>query len=134
MQIVQSYPPMINEIDAKFHVKRKYGIIYSWADTIFNPSGGAIRPELIAHEEAHGERQRKSGVEEWWCRYIDSPIFRLDEEIIAHVAEYQYLVEHAPSRQVRRAALKHVARRLAAPLYGNVTTVSQAQKILRRAA
>ena len=131
MRIVVAYPPMIDEIDAKFHVRSK-GVIYSWGEVIYNPMGSDIRPELIAHEEVHGERQRNADVEEWWKQYIVSASFRLDEEIPAHVAEYQYLVEHAPSRQVRRFALKYVARRLAAPLYGNMTTVFKAKELLRR--
>lgn len=132
MQIVVSYPPMIDEIDAKFRVKRRHGIIYSWGDTIFNPSGVHIRPELIAHEEAHGARQRNADLKAWWELYIESPSFRLAEETPAHVAELRYLVDHAPSRQLRRGALKYVAQRFAALLYGPMITVSKARRILSK--
>jgi len=131
MKIVVGYPPMIKEIDAKFHVKHR-PVIFSWGDTIFNPMGGAIQPELIAHEEVHGQRQREvgAGVVEWWTLYIHSSKFRLDEEVAAHIAEYQYLVEHAENRKARKSALGYVARRLADPLYGRMVTRKTAMKLI----
>lgn len=129
MNIVIGHPPIIDEIDAKFHVKHK-AVIYAWGDTIYNPTDTPIRPELIAHEKVHGTRQR-GNPKAWWRKYIASVQFRLDEEILAHRAEYEYLIDNAPTRQVRRSALKYVAKRLAAPLYGHIITVSQAKRVLR---
>lgn len=132
MRIVVAYPPMIKEIDAKFHVRNKR-VIYSWGDVIYNPMASNIRPELIKHEEVHGYSQRQTeSVEEWWERYIASSSFRLKEEIPAHRAELEYLMEQALNRHAKRGALKHVAKRLAAPLYGRMTTTAEARRILRR--
>ena len=128
-QIVMANPPMIDQIDKRFGVKNRTGIIYSWGDKIYNPSGVVISPQLIAHESVHGLRQGEK-IAEWWEQYIDDPKFRLAEEIPAHQAEYEYLVTHAPSRQLRRAALKQTAQRLAAPLYGRMITVAKAKRIL----
>ncbi len=62
-----------------------------------------------------------------WCGDIYNP---MDIEIPAHQAELQYLVEHAPNRNARRVALKHVAIRLASPLYGKMISVGAAKKRL----
>ena len=122
---------MIDQIDAKFHVKRRHGIVYSWGDTIYNPDDVKIVNEIMAHEVEHGRRQRRyRSIEFWWEMYIASPSFRLDEEIGAHIAEYQTRLSQAVSRQERRAALKITAQRLAAPLYGHLITVAQAKKVI----
>ena len=130
MRIVRDYPPLMDEIDAKFHVRGK-PITYAWGTTIYNPLNLVIPPQLIAHEAVHGQRQGRDIVG-WWRRYIDDVAFRLAEEIPAHRAEYLNLVEGQPNRQQRRQALKITAKRLAAPLYGRVVSRTQAAMILRQ--
>lgn len=132
MREVHEYPPMFDEIDARFHV-RGQRVIYAWGDIIYNPMRIVIPPQLVVHERVHGMRQGRLGVEEWWKRYIDSEEFRLQEEIPAHIAEYQHLAKRAPNRQQRRAALRKTAKRLAGPLYGNLITSDRAAKVLRDA-
>lgn len=131
MRIVHDYPPLFDEIDAVFGVRGK-PVIFAWGDIIYDPGHGDIRPELIAHEAVHGQRQG-SDVVGWWRRYIEDPVFRLAEEVPAHRAEYEHLIESG-NRQMRRKALRHVAKRLAAPLYGRLITPVEAKRILAEAA
>jgi hypothetical protein len=128
--IVFDYPPMFDEIDAVFHVKGK-PVIYAWGDKIFNPQRIVIGAELLAHEEVHGVRQLKmlGGVTDWWKRYLDSPKFRLDEEVQAHWAEYHVLATMG-NRHQRKAALKQTAVRLASPLYGRMIGPNRARELL----
>lgn len=128
--IVKDYPPLFDEIDAVFRVRGK-DVFYAWGDRIFNPNGLIIPPELLAHEAIHGQRQgtNEQSIIDWWKRYIHEPSFRLAEEIPAHQAEYQYLMEHGNNR-ARRAALKETASRLASPLYGRMITPKRAKKLL----
>ena len=56
MRVVVGLPPLFGEIDAAFDVRGK-AIIFAWGDTIFDPNGGGVPPELLAHEAVHGERQ-----------------------------------------------------------------------------
>jgi hypothetical protein len=128
MKIIVDRPPMFDEIDARFHIANK-SVIFAWGDTIYNPTGVEIAPQLLAHEAVHGQRQGSDTVG-WWHQYIDSKSFRLAEEIPAHQAEYNWLLNHSLSRQARRSALKVTARRLAAPLYGSMTTVAKAKRML----
>jgi len=123
---------MFRIINEAFHVKGK-PILYAWGTKIYNPMGVEIAPEMMAHEEIHGIRQRQQGnLTTWWLDYTNDPEFRLAEEIPAHQAEYQHIIAGATSRNYRRAALKHVAKKLAAPLYGQLISVEQAKKELKR--
>jgi len=130
-RIIVDYPPIFDEIDAVFHIGTK-PVIFSYGASIYNPQGVSIPPQLIAHEAVHGERQQWD-VKGWWRRYIDSPQFRLEEEIPAHVAEYQWLVRDGRSRNERRMALKRTAKRMASPLYGRLVSPSQARRIISAA-
>lgn len=137
MKIVQALPPLIDEIDAVFDVRDK-PVLFAWGDTIFNPKGVTVPPELMAHEAVHGERQG-ADVEGWWRKYLADPYFVLGEELPAHVAEFRSLCDQHRSkwqseRNMRRTFAAHVGRRLAAPLYGKLITPDKAKRYLLEAA
>ncbi len=133
MEIIVDYPPAFKMIDRAFRVLGK-PILYSWVDTIYNPMNIVIPPQLIAHEQVHGARQR-GAVIEWWKMYCESPGFRLVEEVLAHRAEYHYYCAHvAPNRQHRQGALKAISQRLAGPLYNNMIKTKRARELVKRAA
>ena len=127
MKIIHDYPPMIDEIDAAFNI-RGQTIIFAWGDTIYSPTGWNPPPELHAHEEVHGQRQGDD-IEGWWKKYIADPEFRLEEEIIAHRAEYQHFAKRN-DRPARRRALRRIAKRLCSSLYGKVITFKKARERL----
>lgn len=127
--VIVREPPLIEEIDAAFHVRGK-PIFYSFGHLIFNPAGVLIPPSLMAHEGVHGDRQ--TDPEAWWRRYIADPEFRLDEEIPAHIAEYQFFADKP--RNERRFHLTHIAKRLCSPLYGSLITPEKAKRILKEGA
>lgn len=129
-QVVFDYPPEFEAIDAVFGVRGK-PVIFSYGDRIFNPMRLDIPPQLLAHEAVHGRRQM-ADVAAWWRRYLADPAFRLAEEVPAHYAELEWFLNHG-SRKQRRAALKVVAGRLAAPLYGPMVTQPRALKLLAEA-
>lgn len=122
-RIVVGIPPNYAAIKARFPGCDRKGVIFSYGDTIFNPSAVSIPREIIVHEATHGLRQQDQGVERWWKRYIEEPFFLLDEELYAHRNEYKALVRrHGPGPKY----LRRVAGRLAGPLYGNLLTLEQA--------
>lgn len=132
-QIIQDFPPNYHEIDAAFNVRDNHGVIFSFGDRIYAPHGPKIiAPELIAHEGIHGQRQgtKHAKILAWWDRYIDDIEFRLDEELVAHRAEYRHLMQFG-NRTKRRAALKRTSLRLSAPLYGEVINRKQAELLLQ---
>lgn len=127
MKIVVAPPPIIDEIVAVFSNARNPGVLFAFGDTIYNPDGLFIPPALIAHEEAHGARQRNytsfgcrcigctKSVECWWNYYLKDPEFRYREEVIAHAAEF--LAQDTRDRNMRAKLLMSTAQRLTAPLY-----------------
>lgn len=128
MKVVVARPPLFDLISVRFNVAGR-AVFYAWGDTIYNPGGVTIPPELMAHEAVHGRRQG-SDVEGWWRRYIDDPKFRLAEEIPAHVEEYR-LICQTGGRHERRAGLVNVARRLSSPLYGRLISLDEAKRVIR---
>jgi hypothetical protein len=128
MKIIEDFPPNYDRLVSVFPIGNT--VIFAWGEIIFNPNRIDIPPSLIAHEEAHGARQLKD-VTGWWDQYIEDINFRLSEEVVAHAAEYAYLLEHG-NRRERRAAMKIVSEKLAAPLYGQMISRREAESIIKK--
>lgn len=129
MNVVVAYPPNIEQIDAVFNVRGK-PIIFAWGGTIYNPTGGVITPELIAHESVHGSRQVSvtRDPEEWWARYLVDPEFRLAEELPAHVAQYRRYCSRVADSNKRVRFLFQIAEQFASPTYGSIITAAAARR------
>ena len=62
MKIKHKYPPNYKEIIEHFPaVKNKLGIIFTYGDILYVPSGLSIPADLMAHEETHKQQQKKLG-------------------------------------------------------------------------
>lgn len=120
---------MFDEIDAKFHVAGK-DVLFCWGETIYSPVARSIHPSIIAHERVHMLQQGivEEEIRTWWRMYIADDLFRLACEIPAHKAEYEWYAE-AP-RPERRHALTFIAKKLAAPLYGNLISLEMARRVI----
>ena len=131
-EVVCDFPPIYSKLSEVFRLHERRDVVFSFGPKLFNPYGVFVPDEIIAHEAIHGARQGESlnDIHGWWKRYMADPTFRLVEEIHAHRAECQWLLEHNTRRR-RRAAIKQVAAKLAAPLYGSLVTPSQARKLLK---
>ena len=134
MIVLHEPPPLFDEIVGRFKLQLGAEIIFAWGQVIYNPTNVDIPPQLIAHEEKHGQRQH-GNPEGWWRRYLVDDMFRLEEEVHAHIAEYQHLIGPDSIRNQRRSALKETAKRLAAPLYdfGPLVTRKTATELLKSA-
>lgn len=143
--VVCTEPPLFGAIDAVFKVRGK-PILFAFGAAIFNPMRVKVPAELIPHEGVHGARQLAfpGGTIAWWAQYMLDPTFRLQEELPAHLAEFEALCKreldtptNIPKFRSRRAGRRviaaHVARKLAAPLYGNLITVDAAKRLLLEA-
>lgn len=136
MRVVCARPPLFAEIDRAFGIAGA-PVIFAFGDTIYNPQNVTITPELMAHEEVHGARQRGcASVELWWQAYIADPNFRLGEEVPAHQTEYREFCLRNPdgkARPARRMFLHHVAKRLSSPLYGRLIRYEEARRLVTAA-
>lgn len=129
MQVIFDKPPNFAAIVAVFPGAASPGVSFCFGNTIFSPGGKYPLPHILAHEEVHSSRQLAKGVEEWWTDYLASAEFRLTEEIPAHRAEYERATE-GYSRNQRRMALRIVASKLSAKLYGNLVTTHEAKRLI----
>lgn len=126
MNIVTGYPPNIEALKAKF--KLSGSEIFTYGDTVYNPSGGTLSLELQAHEAVHVKQQADPAT--WWSRYLEDPEFRYNQELEAHRAEYRSFCSRNKDRNKRARFLNTIASRLASPLYGSIVTLRSASKAI----
>lgn len=131
MRIIDTYPPNIDAIDAKFNIKGK-PIIFTYGDIIYNPHNVIVSRALHAHENVHGARQTTDlkSILKWWDQYLLDDEFRLNEELLAHQAEYKQFCSENKDRNRQSTYLNTIATRLASPMYGNMLTSTKARKII----
>jgi hypothetical protein len=130
VKIIVDRPPNYAAIVAAFPFVATHPAVYfCWGSAIYSPSGHPLTPSLIAHEEVHS-KQQDGRPQDWWDKYLVDPKFRFDQELEAHRIEYQWF--GAEPRNRRRIHLRGIARRLASPLYGGLTTVHQAKRLISR--
>lgn len=125
MKVLTLFPPNYGAINKAFNIRGK-PVIFTYGQTIFNPSRIKITPELMVHEEVHC-RQQGSDPDTWWLDYIDNAEFRLREELEAHRAEYAFMRAQLDGKAVSRA-LHLIASRLCSPMYGGMIDYDEAAR------
>lgn len=134
MKLLYEKPPLYGEIAAAFPAIIGRQVFFAWGKVIYAPHRPKeLPPNIEVHEMAHGVRQLAVGIEDWWRKYIADAQFRLDEELIAHAAEYDKLCQMEPSRRERRGNLAILASKLANPIYGGMIGKAEAKARLRDA-
>lgn len=135
MKVTTTKPPIYDEANKLFKLEEnKMAAIFTYGDTIHNPFGCALTPELIRHEETHMEQQ--DGHPEvaaiWWKRYLQDPQFRLDQEAEAYGMQYKMLCQSVKDRNARARYLYQIAGHLCGPMYGNLVTHVEAQRLIKQ--
>jgi hypothetical protein len=121
---------MWREIIARFGVIPT--AIYTWGDTIYNPAGGEIAPDLVAHEAVHCDQQAALGSPEvWWRHYLVDPAFVLSQEAPAYGRQFAWIRAHHHNRGRQARELHQLARILSSPMYGNCCTFQSALKLIK---
>lgn len=152
MLVVRARPPMYEEIVKVFPEATGEGVIFSWGRVIYNPTSAVITQALHEHECIHSVQQiglldphrdprgpmpdeeararEDVAIREWWKRYLVDAVFRLEQELPAHIAEYRaYRKRHGDPHKVARY-LDQVAHKLSSPLYGGIISVREARDAL----
>lgn len=135
-RIVRAFPPNYAVLKKAFNLDPAAGVIFSYGDRVFIPNQRApLPPALVAHEAVHGERQlgHPRGIEGWWEDYVANEVFRLDEELPAHRAEYAWHRLHE-GRGGRERALAKIATRLSGPLYKRMIDFARAKELIENGA
>jgi hypothetical protein len=130
-KIIKAFPPNFTTLTKHFPIKGRPGIVYAYGDRIYNPSGGDLAPQVIAHETVHCNRQiaRLDGVEGWWEFYIESTCFRLLEELAAHRVEW---ANYSATHSIKDAAryLDMMVARISGPLYKHMIEPDDARRLI----
>lgn len=130
MNIERAYPPNYDAIKVALpESAKRFGVLYAYGSTIYNPDGVKVDKLLYAHECKHGEQHAGLPVE-WWKLYLALPEFRFDQELEAHRAEWEAFIGDSPNRHMRRVYLNQIAHRLASNLYGGLCTVGDAKRLI----
>jgi hypothetical protein len=118
IKVINDRPPNYLKIVAIFPQAANKSTVFAYAPHIYTVGNTTLSKALENHEQVHIRRQQEleGGPEAWWDKYLSDLKFRFDEELIAHIAEYEYMAAYG-SREERRAALKIVATRLSSQLY-----------------
>lgn len=134
MEVKYAFPPNYAKIVAAFpHVEHNRHVLFCYGRFIWNPYGCTLAERDHAHEKVHSNRQGDNP-EAWWERYLADPVFRFEEEVLAHVVEYAFVSGPDTARNERRFYLNHIAERLAGPLYGRLITKDLAKRLLKEQA
>lgn len=134
MKVKNDFPPRYVEM-----VKRFPGItataVFAYGDTLYNPSGGEIGDDLMAHENTHAGRQIDvGGPNEWWTRYMADEDFLISEEALAYGVQARFTFTHVKDRNARFRYLVGLAQTFSGPLYGNVVNFDTALILIKKTA
>lgn len=127
MKISNMFPPNFKEIIKVIPGATQHGIVFTYGDTLYNPSNSPIEDHLERHEEIHMKQQEEMGADEWWAEYLKNPKFRLEQEVEAYRAQYK-LVYKTYGRADASFVLKQIADDLSGAMYGNILSRKQARK------
>ena len=126
MRIVNELPPkrIYDACVKQFGVSFDDGIVWTYGDAIHTKY--PLRPDVCAHEKVHIKQQLAMGVVKWWDQYLEDPQFRYEQELEAYQAQWKFIKKNVQSRNDQFNFLKHIARDLSGPMYGNMVTFQQA--------
>lgn len=128
MHILNERPPNYNELKEAFGFSDRQTIYFTYGNVIYNPHGKSITPDLIRHEETHGEQQGYDPIvaKLWWQRYVVDKDWRMEQEGEAYGAQYAFICQQSRDRNLRARHLHEFAKAMCGPLYGNAMGYSDA--------
>ena len=128
MRILVENPPFIDDLRSIFRLPA--GAIFTFGDTIFNPSNNPIDEPLMLHETLHS-KQQGNNPQEWWKRYLVDKDFRLAMEIPAYQIQFHAYKKLDKNRdRVHRFALR-LASDLSGGMYGDCISFMEAVKAIK---
>ena len=132
MKIKRERPPVYDLI-VSAGMRPHEGVVYTYGDTIYNPSGNELPDHIVHHEETHC-LQQGDDPDAWWERYVTDPYFRFEQEAEAYAAQYDFMCESIRDRNRRSKILFDMALMLSGPVYGGTVSHSVARKMIKNKA
>ena len=137
MKIVNEKPPMLEKILGVGMNPNLDNVIFTYGDTIYNPSGRDIPEYLIEHESVH-TKQQGNDPDGWWERYLRDTYFRLDQETAGYAAQFRFMCNHpdkrlsVTDREKRHRILMDLGQSLSGPTYGQMIGLSYAMQQIKK--
>ena len=132
MKIQTGLPPNIDSIRAAGLSDENS--IFCYGDTLYVPHGKEVPADIQFHEQIHEQQQKVfSSPEFWWQKYIVDKGFRLEEELKAYVAQFQFVKRFYKDKE-QKEALDEFATNLSGPMYKIDLTFHKARTLIRHRA
>lgn len=128
MKIVNEFPPAFDKINNIFSLNKD--VIYTFGDTIYNPGNCNITPDVEAHEEVH-QKQQGDNPTLWWNRYLEDPLFRLNQELEAYQRQYEFFCSVHKDKNRRFKFLHQLATVCSSGIYGNMIRPNEAMRRIK---
>lgn len=132
MKISFDRPPVWDECVKVFDFNQS-NTVFSYGGILFNPARVDIPDHLMVHEEVHAKQQQYDMhvASIWWKRYIGDPAFRLEQELEAYQAQYQFICSKIKDKNTRFRMLHAIASDLSSTMYGKVISYTEAVRRIR---
>ena len=124
------FPPNYSEIIAAIPAVTLSRPVFAWGDDIYNPYRLRIDRYLRVHEAVHG-RQQHGEPAEWWRKYLNTPEFRLTQELEAYKEQLADFARSHKNREDVHGYARMLAGKLSGPMYANLIDSISAYKALR---
>src|SRR6267378_1571710 len=129
-KIVSGYPPNYQMIVDTVG-KPPDTAVYTYGDTIYNPTGNELDEHLIAHEVEHIRQQKINGVDNWWNAWIGSTFIRAAVELEAYRAQFRSYAKAHKDRNMQTWYARGLASDASGPMYGWMIGFQEAYKCIR---
>lgn len=104
--------------------------VLTYGDSIYNPSGKEITPDILKHESVHIEQQLSSGDPYAWCnRYLTDAEFRFESELEAYATQLKFCQEVMPTSSMVSWRLDQMASALSSDYQLDITFGEAKSKI-----
>ena len=134
MEIINEKPP-IWDLAKEHFAFNPDATFFTWGNKLFNPAKiDPVPMDIIKHEEVHAAQQNhnEEGAKVWWARYMQEPLFRVDQEARAFGVQYKYLCTVNKDRNAQARILHAIACLLSGPTYGNAISHSAARDFIKQ--
>ena len=132
VRVVVAEPPCWDNVCAAVGVRPVHAV-FTYGDAIYNPSGRAISPDVIAHEKVHMEQQRAvGGPDLWWGKWLRDTAFRVDQEAKGYAEQYRHICTIETNPVKRSEILNKIAAILSGPSYGKCIGHVEAALIVKQ--
>ena len=110
----------------------KYNPVFCYGDTIYNPFGREITPDVEHHESIHSRQQAQfTSPDDWYSRYLTDKKFRYEMELEAYSEQYSFGKEIVKKNKLTDAFLDSLASELCGEAYGLGLTFGEARSKIR---